>query len=342
MRMILVGLGGRGRSWAEVLRRQPGVEVVGYVEPDPGTRRLAQEQLELAPDLLFPLLDAALGTVTADAALDVTPPAAHEEVAIACFAAGLHLLQEKPMSDDFAAARRIVAAADAAGRTFMVTQNYRFAALPRTTRALLAAGRVGPLALGDMGFYRAWATRPGTHYTTMPFPLLTDMGIHHFDLLRYLLAEEPVRVDATSWNVPWGWHAGDAAHSVTIWFRGGTVVTHHANGASLGRQSPWHGDLRLEGPRGSLTWEDDRLFFSTAAPGQPPAREEIQLQPLAARGQDGLLEEFLAAVREGREPECSGRDNLGSLAIVFAAIASAQRGAPVNIDELTALAPRTQ
>lgn len=333
MRMILVGLGGRGRSWASVLGRHADVDVVGYVEPDAATRELAREKNGLPPDCLFPSLAAAVDAVEAEAALDVTPPAAHEEVALACFAAGLHLLQEKPMSDDFAAARRIVAASQAAGRTFMVTQNYRFSPLPRTTRALLAAGRIGPLALGDMGFYRAWATRPGTHYTTMPFPLLTDMGIHHFDLLRYLLAEEPVKAQATTWNLPWGWHAGDAAHNVTIWFSGGSIVTHHANGASVGRQSPWHGDLRLEGPKGSLTWEDDRLFFSAAAPAEPTAREEVALEP-APSGQDGLLREFVAAVTEGREPECSGRDNLGSLAIVFAAIASAKRGAPVEVAEL--------
>jgi predicted dehydrogenase len=334
MRILHVGLGARGRSWIEVCRRQPGVEVVGFVEPDRENRKLAQERFDLPPERIFGIVGAALGSVAADAVLDTTPPGAHEEVAEAAFAAGLHLLQEKPMSDDFAAARRMVAAAERAGRTFMVTQNYRFAPLPRTTRTVLSQGRIGPVALVDMGFYRAWATRQGTHYTTMAYPLLKDMGIHHFDLLRYLIGEDPEQVQATTWNVPWGWHAGDAAHNVTIRFSGGATATHHASGASVGGQTPWHGDLRLEGPEGSLTWEEDRLYFTSHKPGTEATREEIPLDPLPTAGMDGCLAEFVAAVRERREPECSGGDNLKSLAIVFAAVRSAEERRPVKIAEL--------
>jgi uncharacterized membrane protein len=39
--------------------------------------------------------------------------------------------------------------------------------------------------------------------------------------------------------------------------------------------------------------------------------------------------ELLRAVEENREPENSGRNNLESLALCFAAIASADKGAPV-------------
>jgi predicted dehydrogenase len=43
------------------------------------------------------------------------------------------------------------------------------------------------------------------------------------------------------------------------------------------------------------------------------------------------LAEFASAVRERREPQCSGRDNLGTLAIAAAAVESAARGATVRI-----------
>ena len=48
---------------------------------------------------------------------------------------------------------------------------------------------------------------------------------------------------------------------------------------------------------------------------------------------DAILAEFIAAIREGREPECSGKDNLKSLAIVFAAIQSAEENRTVEIAE---------
>jgi len=48
----------------------------------------------------------------------------------------------------------------------------------------------------------------------------------------------------------------------------------------------------------------------------------------------GALAEFAAAVREGRSPASSGRENLGSLALALAARRSAQEGRPVELSEL--------
>jgi predicted dehydrogenase len=169
----------------------------------------------------------------------------------------------------------------------------------------------------------------------MAFPMLKDMGIHHFDLLRCMLGQNAVEVRATTWNPSWGWHAGDASHTVEILFADGCRVTHQACACSVGRQSPWWGDLRLDGPDGSLAWEDDRVVVARARPGEEPVREEIAPGEVPP-AQDACLAEFIAALREGREPECSGRDNLQSLAIVFAAIRSAEERRPVRIEELFA------
>ncbi len=63
-------------------------------------------------------------------------------------------------------------------------------------------------------------------------------------------------------------------------------------------------------------------------------REQIPLDPQPARGQDAVLLEFLTAVSEGRQPECNGRDNPRSLALVFAAVKSAKENREVDIAEL--------
>src|SRR5262249_18406137 len=70
MRIIHVGLGGRGRAWIEVCRRHPEVEVAGFVEPDNANMKLAQEKFGLSPEILFGVMDAAVGSVEADAVLD--------------------------------------------------------------------------------------------------------------------------------------------------------------------------------------------------------------------------------------------------------------------------------
>ena len=46
------------------------------------------------------------------------------------------------------------------------------------------------------------------------------------------------------------------------------------------------------------------------------------------------MTEFVSAIREGREPECSSQDNIKSLAMVFAGIKSAQEDRRVEIAEL--------
>ena len=334
MKGILVGVGGRAHSWVDTINNNPEAELVAFVEPVERNRERAKEKYGLKDDQFFERIEDVLDAVQADFAVDVTPPAAHEAVATTALAGGLHVLEEKPMSDDFAAARRIVAAAEKAGKTHMVTQNYRYSSQPRITRKALEEGLIGEPELADMGFYMEWANAPGTHYTTMDYPLVKDMGIHHFDLLRYVLAKEPVRVRCTTWRPSWAWHKGDDAHTLLIEFEGGLMATHHANGCSVGKHSIWNGDLRIEGAKGSLTWEGGKVVYTSRVPGQERIQEDLE-RPAEKTGLDGLFTEFVTAIREGREPECSGKDNLQSLAIVFAAVESATNGGqPVEIASL--------
>lgn len=334
MRGIVVGLGGRARSWISVARQNDDVELVGYVEPNAAQRDAAIELSQLDATRVFDSLDAAAGAVEADFIIDVTPPKAHESVAMTAFEQGLDILGEKPMSDDFDAAKRMVVAGREAERIHMITQNYRFNATPRTAHRLLAEQVLGTIGICNVGFYMPWATRAGTHYVTMPYPLITDMGIHHFDMLRYVLGREPERVLCVCWNEPWGWHAGDAAHVYQAVFEGDLQVTHHACGCSVGKKSHWNGDWRIEGEKGSLTWEDDHIFVTRSHPAEEARRSEIPQDELPAIGQDAILREFVAARAEGRQPECNAADNLKSMAMVFAGIRSHEERRWVEMAEL--------
>ena len=57
----------------------------------------------------------------------------------------------------------------------------------------------------------------------------------------------------------------------------------------------------------------------------------MALDRLGAEGRLGSLTELAAALKEARQPETSGRDNLGTLAVVLAAVESAGRGEPVEL-----------
>ncbi len=332
LKAILCGLGGRGRHWLQACRDYGGVDLAAVVEPAPANRQRALTELAVPGDLLFEDLTSAAGAVEADFVVDVTPPAVHESIALGAFQAGLHLLGEKPLSDDFAAARRIVEAGRRAGRRHMITQNYRFNGLPRTTRRLLDEGLIGGCAQLDVSLYVNWADNPGSHYVTEPWMFLTDMGIHHFDMMRYTLGLEPLSVRAVTWNLPWGWHRGDACQLVLFRFEGGVVATHRGIGCTVGHVPAGHnGEWRYEGPAGTLTWEGSRLFRTHSHRADPAVREEVRLDPAGPEGRHPVLHEFASALKEDREPECSAADNLKSMAMVFGAVASARKGG-VEID----------
>ena len=255
MKAILTGLGGRGLHWLGHARRHPATEIVAFVEPYEGSIARAVEQHGVPRAAIFASLGEAIENSDADFVLDVTPPAVHPEIAFEAFEHGLHVLGEKPLSDDFEVAKRVAAASHAAGRTHMITQNYRFGALPRTSRRVLEEGILGKPGQCDVKFYMNWADIPGSHYVTEPYMLINDMMVHHFDLLRYVLNETPVSVSAQTWNQPWGWHAGDACHSILFEFESGLIATHVANGAAVGSRTSYNGDWRIEGPQGSLDWK---------------------------------------------------------------------------------------
>ncbi len=112
------------------------------------------------------------------------------------------------------------------------------------------------------------------------------------------------------------------------------VATHVANGAAVGSRTTYNGDWRLEGPQGSLDWENDKLFHSHLHRAEEKVdHREIKLDETAPADQ-AMLDEFFAAIRDNRQPECGAQDNLKSLAMVFAAIQSAQEKREVMVSEL--------
>jgi predicted dehydrogenase len=323
----------RGRHWVESVKKNSSIELVALVDS-------SAEQLAKAADLGVPEdacmmdLDDAIERVDADFVLDITPPAVHHIIAEKAFGRGLHVLGEKPLSDNFGNARTTLQKGREAGVKHMITQNYRFGPPPRCVHRVIKEGIIGTPEQCDMRFYMDWADLPETHYVTEPYMLINDMMVHHFDLMRYVLDANPIAVQAITWNQSWGWHAGDAAHAIVFEFQGGLHATHVSCGCAVGSTTPWNGDWRIEGAGGSLDWVGDRIYHNHLHKTDTPVENnEIEIPDVPAPDQ-AILDEFVGAIREDRDPECSAGDNIHSLAMVFAAIRSAEEGRRVEIREL--------
>jgi predicted dehydrogenase len=213
----------------------------------------------------------------------------------------------------------------------MVSQNYRHFPAPRTAAALARDGALGELYSMTIDFRRNAASppRPRRRHHADTEPLLLDMSIHHFDLLRLILGREPDSIRCETQSPPWSGFDGPPAAFASIRF-GGVEVSYRGSWVSAGPITPWAGEWAMEFERGQVAWTsrgdrgvlNDRVVVRPRR-GRPKA---VPLPPMSRVDRAGTLTEFARAVREGREPETSGRDNLKTLAFTFAAIESATRG----------------
>lgn len=339
LRLVQLGLGGWGRNWVEeVTRVTPEVVPVAWVDPDPATRQRAILELELPEERVFASLDAALEAVPADAALAAVPLAVHGAATRAALAAGLHVLVEKPFTDDLAEAQALVALAEEHRRVLMVNQNYRWFPAPRQARTLLAEGAIGrPLAC-YLDFHFLFGS--GYRYFFLDEPLLSDMAIHHFDGLRFVLDDEPVSVSCDSWSEPDTPFKGRPAALATIRFSSGMIASYRGSWISRGPTTPYGGHWRIDGTRGTIEFTFRGAFeqretvdrLTLYCPERPP--EQVRLPAMPCKDRSGALEAFARWVRDGRPPDgvSSAADNLNSLALMFAAIRSAREsGRPVEV-----------
>ncbi|HID11672.1 MAG TPA: Gfo/Idh/MocA family oxidoreductase [Candidatus Latescibacteria bacterium] len=326
LRVIQVGVGGFGRGWVEVLARSEEVEVVGLVDVDQQALEEAGEKLGV--DELFTNFEEALGKVEADAVLDVTPPTFRTEITLKALKAGRHVLSEKPLALSMEDAKAIVRAADEAGRVYMVSQNYRFNPVPRTIRELLGERAKGKVEYVVVEFQKG--PRFVGFRTEMEYPLLVDMSIHHFDLMRYLLDSDVEWVQVESFRPTWSWFRHDPSFFMVLKMADGTLISYSGSWVTRGFETTWNGRWRFACSEGSLLWDNDKLYLSAGTKG----RRKAELVDMPLTNQDYSLHEFVSSIREGREPETSGRDNIRSLAVVFASVLSARTGRRVKVEEL--------
>jgi predicted dehydrogenase len=337
LRIVQVGLGDWGRDWAwRVNPTVTEVEVVGYVDSDPRALPLLDKQLPVAPSRRFTSLADAVEATRPEAVLVTTTLAGHEPVTRMALEANLHVLVEKPFTDTLECARELVELAAARDRTLMVSQNYRHFPAPRTVAALTREDALGDLYAITIDFRRNAASPPKPrrrHHSDVE-PLLLDMSIHHFDLLRLILGREPDSIRCEAQSPPWSGFAGPPAAVASIRF-GGVEVSYRGSWISAGPITPWAGEWTMEFEGGQIAWTSrgDRGVLNDRVVIRP-RRGRPRVVPLPSMDRvdrAGTLTEFATALGEGREPETSGRDNLKTLAYTYAAIESASRNSSVNV-----------
>ena len=170
------------------LRIDPRSELVAVC--DPNETLLQQRRSDWGVSKVTTDFEEIAGDTEIDAVVIATPNFTHKPIALACIAAGKHVMCEKPLGVSYAEAAEMARAAKDAGVKHMTAFTYRFAPSMRYLRRLVHSG-----ALGQIRHFRSqrfldlpetsWGWRQYKHLAGAGD--LYDMTIHRLDFAMDLL-----------------------------------------------------------------------------------------------------------------------------------------------------------
>jgi UDP-N-acetyl-2-amino-2-deoxyglucuronate dehydrogenase len=327
LKLALVGCGAIARFHLDgIVERNLPIEVTAAVDtyPDKAQGFASETGAEVFTDF-----DTALEKGDFDAVDLMLPHDLHEPFALATFAAGKHLLLEKPMAPTLAGCNRILAAARESGQVFMVAENAQYWPEIVRARELIETGAIGEIITARAAFVmefdkrwfpdgNAWrfeAERTGGGITI-------DGGSHWIRPLRMWMGEIDEVVGVT--DRPFTAMQGESLVHALLRFRSGKVATFDALMAdtTLGPENWW----RVTGTQGEILvagkMEGGIRLFDTGH----PMGLEVQPPQGYAKSFGGELEDFCNAVLTG-SPLCAGPEEaLGELRTALAIYRSASSG----------------
>lgn len=296
-----------------------------------------------------------------DAVNDFSTHALHHQVADASFAAGKHLLTQKPLAVTVAAARRMCAEAERRNLTFGVFENFRYAPITRQLRWAFESGTAGRLQMFLLGYAGVWwapdqivAQTPWRHVRAEAGGISLDLGVHFLHQLRYIAGDiksisaqtailEPRRFTRDSSGKVVAEQACDAddTFSAHLETTGGTIGSLYASWGGHGTATRTGEGTVFYGSRGRITGEEFALDGGTRRKLADLYAEQADPALQAVHFPKGLTDSFalaqldwLHAVEQGSQPETSGREGLADLAAAYAILESAYAGRTVSIDDV--------
>ncbi len=163
-----------------------------------------------------------------DAVSIATPDHLHREIALAALEADRHVLVEKPLDVTEEGCREIIEAARRKNRLLQVDFHKRYDPEHRCLAERVRDGALGRALYGYVHmedrievpsrWFPGWAARSSPAWF---------LGIHFFDLVRWILRDEAVRVTATGWKdklTSIGIETYDALQSKVEFSRGASVT----------------------------------------------------------------------------------------------------------------------
>jgi UDP-N-acetyl-2-amino-2-deoxyglucuronate dehydrogenase len=309
-RFVLIGTGNIASTYLTAVSKIEGVEVVGAVSRSGRMPKGAGDKFELK---------SALAEIESefDAVIIATPNGMHHQGVIAAAELGKHALTEKPLDITVDAMDKMIAACKEHNVKLGVTYQRRLSPDNIIMKKLLDAGALGRVFGADM-IVECW--RDQAYYDSAPYRggLAIDGGgpfiqqaAHNVDIYAWFFGKPEKTVSML----------GTFMHDIEGEDHG-TALLRHANGmigtiaASTSARPGFDPSLEIHAEKGSVIMKNDIItFWDIEGMENPSVSAGLHIHSGAGSaavndtsGHEGIIKDFIIAVRENRKPVVSGEE----------------------------------
>ncbi len=342
IRLGFIGTGGIARNaHLNALQNIQEAEVVAAADIDEKVAKAAAEQFNIPK--VYTDYKEMLREEKLDAVDICTPNLYHKQPTIDALKAGLHVLVEKPIAMNTKEARAMCDAAKETGKKLMVAQCQRFRSDVQVLKKYIDAGE-----LGDIYYARVWALRRRGVPAWGVFiekdkqgggPMI-DIGVHMLDMALYLMGHpKPIAVSGQCYTKfgkrkgvynPWGqWDP--KKYTVEDYATG---LVRFANGATLSIEASFAANIKkdelnvtLLGTEGGSDIDPFKIYTEK----HNRLVDETPVNLPGVNTYEAELREFLAAIKEDRDPLITGEQALMTQQILDGVYESSEKGKEILI-----------
>lgn len=194
LRVLVVGCGNMGASHAQAYHTLDGFTICGLVST--GLSKVVLNERLGGGYALYDDYATALADTQPDAVCISTYPDTHEAYALMALEQGCHVFIEKPLADTVEGSRRVMAAAQKAGKKLVV--GYILRHHPSWEKFVEVAQEMGkPLVmrmnLNQQSHGQMWTVHRNLMKSLSP---IVDCGVHYIDVMCQMTRSKPVQVNA--------------------------------------------------------------------------------------------------------------------------------------------------
>lgn len=337
IRIGVIGYGYWGPNLVRNFAETPQASVVAVADLDKKRLELLQRRyptVKTTTDFQDLLKDASI-----DAVAVATPVSSHFELGMAVLKAGKHLWLEKPMTETSLQARKLIDEAARRQLVLITDHTFLYTGAVRKMAEIIKAGE-----LGRVYYYDSIRVNLGLFQRDVS--VISDLAVHDFSILDYLLGEHPVAVSASGTNHFPGTPANLAY--ITLFYNSGTIAHVNVNWLAPVKVR----QILIGGSKKMITYDDldpsEKIKVYDKGVTFTDDAEQIYQMRVGYRTGDMWApaldttealrvegEHFIDCIEHGKEPLTNGHLGLRVVELIEAATSSMRgRGETLHIERL--------